>query len=243
LIALAIGMIFRPRQRAEWPIVGVAGAYGNVGYMGPGLALSTLGPAAAPAVALIFCFDSVLSFTLVPLLMALVGGKSRRLGATVLRIVREIALHPFLIAAALGVFSAAMHFQPPVALDRLMQYLQNAAAPCALFTLGVTVALRPLDRVPWEVPPVIAVKLLLHPAIVLMVLSLLGPFNDVWVYTAILMAALPPALNVYVMARQYETWVEQASSAVLFGTIASVATLTTVMWLVQTRAIPVDLFR
>jgi hypothetical protein len=28
----------------------------------------------------------------------------------------------------------------------------NASAPCALFTLGVTVALRPFTRVPWEVP-------------------------------------------------------------------------------------------
>ena len=49
-----------------------------------------------------------------------------------------------------------MHFQPPVALDRLMQFLQNAAAPCALFALGVTVALRPLTKMPWDVPPLAA---------------------------------------------------------------------------------------
>ena len=48
--------------------------------------------------------------------------------------------------------SAAVHFQPPVALERLLQFLQNASAPCALFTLGVTVALRPLKKMPWEVP-------------------------------------------------------------------------------------------
>jgi hypothetical protein len=38
-------------------------------------------------------------------------------------------------------------------------------------------------------------------------------------------------------------WVEQASSAVLTGTLASVLTLTTVMWLVKTQQLPVLIFR
>jgi malonate transporter len=37
--------------------------------------------------------------------------------------------------------------------------------------------------------------------------------------------------------------VEQASSSVLFGTLISVATLTTVMWLVKTHQLPVMMFR
>ena len=122
-----------------------------------------------------------------------------------------------------------------------MQFLQNAAAPCALFALGVTVALRPMQRIPLEVPFTIFVKLLLHPAAVLLLLSLLGPFDPTWVYTAVLMAALPPALNVFIMARQYDTWVAQASGSVLFGTFVSVVTLTTTMWLVKTGMLPVML--
>ena len=136
-----------------------------------------------------------------------------------------------------------MHFQPPVALDRLMQFLQNAAAPCALFTLGVTVALRPLKKMPWEVPFLTLVKLAVHPMLVFLLLSLFGPFDQTWVYTAVLMAALPPALNVFVFARQYDVWVEQASSAVLVGTLVSVVTLTSVMWMVKTGTLPPLLFR
>jgi malonate transporter len=48
------------------------------------------------------------------------------------------------------------------------------------------------------------------------------------------MAALPPALNVFVMAGQNDTWIEPASVAVLIGTFASVVTLTSVMWFIQT---------
>jgi predicted permease len=93
--------------------------------------------------------------------------------------------------------------------------------------------------VPWEVPAVIAVKLILHPILALTLVSFLGRFDDTWLFTAVLMAALPPALNVYVVARQYDIWVAQASGSVLVGTLVSVVTLTTVMWLVKTHQLPV----
>lgn len=240
-IALGISLLARDRlQNAT--IAGLAGGYGNIGYMGPGLALSTLGPEAAAPVALIFCFDSILLFSLVPLLMALAGTEKKGLAESALLVVKRIVLHPFIVATALGVLSAAWHFEPPIALDRLMQFLQNAAAPCALFVLGVTVALRPLQRMPREVPVIVLVKLILHPIIVLAALSLFGPFPQTWIYTAVLMAALPPALNVFILARQYDCWVEEASSSVLIGTLISVLTLTSVMWLVKSGLLPLQLF-
>ena len=68
-------------------------------------------------------------------------------------------------------------------------------------------------------------------------------YAEAWIATAVLMAALPQALNVFVMARQYDTWVGEASSSVLLGTLISVVTLTAVMWLVKTHALPLHLFR
>jgi len=224
MLSFAVGMLVRRGDLAGSTIAGLAGGYGNIGYMGPGLALATLGPDATAPVALIFCFDNILLFSLVPALMALAGTDKKSLVQNVLDVIAKIALHPFIIATLLGVLSAATHFEPPTAVDRLMQFLQNAAAPTALFTLGVTVALRPLQAIPWEVPLAVVIKLVVHPVLVFVLLSLLGPFTEVWVYTAVLMAALPPALNVFITARQYGVWVEQASSSVLLGTLVSVAT-------------------
>jgi predicted permease len=99
--------------------------------------------------------------------------------------------------------------------------------------LGVTVALRPFGRVPWEVPAVVAVKLLVHPLIVVALMLLFGPVPAPWASTAVLMASLPPALNVFVIARQNDAWIEPASVAVMIGTFASVVTLTGAMWLIQ----------
>ena len=239
--AIAYGM--RERRIGETTIAALAGSYGNVGYMGPGLALATLGPQAAVPIALIFCFDTLLLFSLIPFLMALRGREPVSFGAAAMQVVRRIALNPLVIATALGVLSAASHLHPPVALERLLQFLQGAAAPCALFTLGVTVALRPLQRVPWEVPILVLIKLLVHPAALFVLLSLLAVSDPVWIGTAVLMASLPPALNVFVFARYYDRWVEPASSAVLLGTLLSVATLTTVMWMVKTGNLPQLLFR
>jgi malonate transporter len=101
-------------------------------------------------------------------------------------VLKQILLNPLIMSACLGALVAALHVELPVALDRTIIFLQNAAAPTALFVLGVT--------------------------------------------TAVLMESLPPALNVFVIARQNDAWIEPASVAVLLGTFASVVTLTSVMW-------------
>jgi hypothetical protein len=167
------------------------------------------------------------------LLIALTDAKHRPLSHTLGLVARQIALNPLIMSACAGAFTAALHIHPPAAIDNMLSFLQNAAAPTALFVLGVTVALRPFGRVPWEVPAVIAVKLLIHPLAVIGLMLLLGPFAQPWAATAVLMASLPPALNVFVIARQNNAWIEPASVAVLIGTFASVVTLTSVMWFLQ----------
>lgn len=237
VLAASLAYVVRRGRAREAVMAGLAGGYGNIGYMGPGLALATFGPQAAVPVALIFCFDNILLFSIVPLLMGLSEIVRRPLLPTIANVVRQIVFHPLIVASWLGALAAALHFDPPVAVDRTLAFLQSAAAPVALFALGVTVALRPFDRVPWEVPGVVAVKLLVHPLLAIAMLMVLGPFDTRWVATALLMASLPPALNAFVIARQYDAWVEAASTAVLLGTLVSVLTLTTIMWLLKTGQI------
>ncbi len=232
-LALLGGRLIGRLPLREATLAGLSGGYGNIGYMGPGLALAVLGAKAAAPTALIFCCDSIFLFTIVPLLIALTDREHQSLVHTLGVVVRQIVLNPLIMSACAGALTAALHVHPPVAIDKTLQFLQNAAAPTALFVLGVTVALRPFGRVPWEVPGVIAVKLLIHPLAVFGLMLLFGPFAQPWAATAVLMASLPPALNVFVIARQNDTWIEPASVAVLIGTFASVLTLTCVMWILQ----------
>jgi hypothetical protein len=240
-LSLSIGLAFT-RQLPQAVMQGVAGSYSNIGYMGPPLILAALGPAASPPVVLIFVFDSLLLFSLVPLLMALAGVERRGLSETLAEIAWRIATHPFNLATAVGVAASYLHLTLPSSIDRMVTWLSGSAAPCALFLLGVTVALRPLGRVPGEVPWLVAIKLVLHPLLVWVALSATGAFDPVWVYAAVIMAALPPALNIFVISTQYDVGVERASACVLIGTIVSMLTLTAFLWLVKTGTLAPSLF-
>jgi len=165
-------------------LAGLAGGYGNIGYMGPGLALAVLGAKASAPTALIFCCDSIFLFSIVPFLIALTDHSEHHWLHALGLLVKQIVLNPLIMSACAGALAAAFHFHPPVAIDNTLSFLQNAAAPMALFVLGVTVALRPFGRVPWEVPAVVAVKLLVHPLIVFALMLLLGPFPNSWAATA-----------------------------------------------------------
>ena len=229
-IAFCIGVVATRGSIPESTILGIAGAYSNVGYMGPGLTLAVLGPAATVPTALILCFDNALFFILAPLMMALGGTDKEPIGRTLVRIVWRVFSHPFILATIAGVTAAAFEFEPPQAIDKMLTYLSGAAAPCALFAMGVTVALRPVGRVPFELPAVLVVKLIVHPVLIYLLLIWIGGFDPVWIATAVLMACLPPATNVFVIAQQYGVYVQRAASFVLIGTVTSVLTVTGFIW-------------
>jgi malonate transporter len=227
----------------ESTIKGLAAAYGNIGYMGPGLALLAFGEEAAVPVALVFCFENIMHFAIAPTLMAIAGGTGEGgAGRVALDVLKKIALHPFIVATLLGVAAAALALQLPGPLATLLDYLARAAAPCALFAMGVTLALRPLKRMPSEIGIIAALKLVVHPALCYVILSAVGNFDPVWMYSAVLLAALPTATNVFVLGQQYGVWVERASATILVTTLLSVATVTLLLYAITSGLLPPDLF-
>ncbi|MCD1264584.1 AEC family transporter [Shinella sp. AETb1-6] len=241
-LIFAAGLLLRRATTREATIQGLAAAYGNIGYMGPGLALLAFGEPAAVPVALIFCFENMLHFSIAPALMALGGGEKQPLHRLAAGVARRIVTHPFIIATAAGFLAAFTGFEAPAPLQRLIDYLAQAAAPCALFAMGVTLALRPLKRVPVEIGYIVPAKLVLLPVTMYLMLGLAGSFDPVWVYTAVLLAALPTATNVFVIGQQYGVWQERASATILVTTVLSVATVTALLYLVKSGLLPADPF-
>lgn len=223
-------------------IQGLVASYSNSGYMAPGLTLVAFGPAAAVPTALIFSFESAMLFALVPLMMALDSAERTSFLATLQAVGRKVFLHPFILAIIVGFAVAASGVRTPQAIDALLTMLRSAAAPCALFALGVSLGLRPVRKVSFDLPLFVCIKLLVHPLAVYLLLSWIGGFDRIWVYTAVLMAALPPAANVFVLARQYGAYVEPASTAILVGTLASIVTVTLILSLIVTDTLPINPF-
>jgi len=241
-IMFVIAVIRSGGEIAESTIKALAAAYGNIGYMGPGIALLAFGEHAAVPVALIFCFENVMHFAIAPSMMAVAGDARETPLQLAQQIILKIILHPFIIATTIGVAAAYFQVKPPVPIERLLDYLARAAAPCALFAMGVTLSLRPLRRIPSDLWLITPIKLIVHPAICYVMLSWIGNFDPIWVYSAVLLASLPTATNVFVIAQQYDVWVNRASASVLLTTITSVLTVTILLYLIKNGFLPPDLF-
>ena len=223
IFTFVLGLVASRGNIAEGTIQGLAGAYGNIGYMGPAIAILALGEKAAIPVAIIFCFENILHFALAPALIAVSGKQKQSAGRL-----------------AVGVAFAILEWPAPEPVQRLIDYLAQAAAPCALFAMGVTLALRPLKRMPLALGYIVPIKLIVHPAAMYFVLSYVGDFEPVWVFAAVLLASLPTATNVFVIAQQYGVWVERATACVLVTTVVSVLTVSALLYGVTTGLLPPD---
>ena len=108
--------------------------------------------------------------------------------------------------------------------------------------MGVTLALRPLKRVTVEHSYIVPFKLVLHPVLVYFAMGLIGDFDPVWIFTAVLLASLPTATNVFVLAQQYGVWVERASATILITTALSVFSVTWLLFAMKNGTLPADMF-
>jgi len=235
-LLFVIGVFIRKNSIAETTIQSFAGSYGNIGYMGPGLSLLVFGETAAVPVALIVCLENATHFIVAPAMMAIAGGDKRSPLKLAADILKKVLTHPFILAVIAGFLAAGTSWEPPLAFQRLIDYLAQTAAPCALFAMGVTLALRPIKRLSVEMAYIVPAKLILHPLVAYVFLTSFGTFDPIWIYSAVLLAALPTATNVFVIGQQYQVWQERASASILISTVLSVVTLTAVLYIVRQLA-------
>ncbi len=241
-IAFSVGALANGGQVPEATIQGLVGSYSNIAMMAPAIVLAAFGARAALPMALVFSFDNALVVTTLPLMMIL-GGTVRVDGAQLAQtIARRVFLNPLVIATVLGLIVSATGLPVPMPANALLTMLGQAAAPAALFAVGVGLSAPTRNRVSPELPILIGIKLIAHPLIVYLLLSWVGDFDPIWVHAAVLMAALPPASGLVGLARDYKAYADRASTAVAFGTVISIATVTVVLILLVRNVLPVDPF-
>src|SRR6476646_10938615 len=129
VLAMVVGRFIGDLSLRKATMAGLSGAYGNIGYMGPGLAHAVLGNRAAAPTALIFCCDSIFLFTIVPLLIELSDRDHPSIVHAFGVVLKQIVLNPLIMSACFGAAFASLHLEMPVALDRTITFLQNSSAP------------------------------------------------------------------------------------------------------------------
>jgi malonate transporter len=137
--------------------------------------------------------------------------------------------NPLMIAIFAGALVSATGRGLPTPVANFTDLLGGAAGPCALFALGATLAGQQISSGIGEVSYMTFFKLLVHPAAMWFTTTRLLDLDPLWATVAILGASLPVAANVFIIAKQYDTYVDRTSSAVLISTVISVATVSALL--------------
>lgn len=231
IVSMGYLVILRKKRLGDSSLLAASASYGNVGYMGVPLMVALLGEAAIIPATLILIFDSMIHFILVPL----IAGRNDK-GSGFERFIHslmQIIKNPFLIASVLGTIIAVFKLPLPSLVSNVSDQLGASAIPTALFSLGVSLSLSKFTGINLDNSFLVIMKLFIHPALVAVIVLSLGIFEPIWAATAIIMATLPTALNVFMMAKQYDRSADMVSSVTLFGTIISVGTISFIVYLVD----------
>ena len=227
LFGLAVlgGRILFGVGKGEAAVLGLAAVLPNTGYMGIPLVSAALGQEAALPIVVGLIVDGVL---IIPIAMAMITsgkGAGRTTLGNVGSTLAALARNPIIVSIFAGLlFSAAGPGELPGPIAGFLGLLAAATGPCALFALGATLAGRSVSGAA-EVSYMTALKLLVHPAALWLAATVVFGVDPLWAAASTLGAALPIAANVFIVARQYDTYVARASSAILVSTSISVVTV------------------
>ena len=186
-------------------------AFPNTGFMGVPLLVALLGAAAAGPAILTIALDMVVTSSLCVALSRLDVAGTHGVAVALRKALRGMAGNPMPWAIALGALASALHFTLPGPLDQSVAMLADAASPVALFTIGAVLARSQMnehEQVPArDYVPIALAKLLLHPLLVWGVgqgaIALGLPLSPFALTALVLLAALPSASNVALLAERF----------------------------------------
>jgi len=236
IATFAIGMLMtRLLSRgglAAMSLQAIAASWGNVGYMGVPLCIAAFGEQGLPPAMLTVIVTAIVSMVFGVMLIELEVAAGHGPVRTFLRAAFNVARNPLPLSIALGIACSGSGLSLPVPVEKWIDLLGAAAAPCALFAIGLFLSDKSVKSGLVEAGAMTVIKLLLQPALAFLILPFFVDLNSVAGKVAMLMAALPTAANAFVLARQFDISVEQNTATVLLSTGFSVVTVSALLvWL------------
>ena len=230
-MGIFVGRVVFGRPLADQAIFGLGAAFSNLFLIGLPVVLTALGPEASFPMLVIIGFHSA---TFMPLTVILVqagrsdsGGLASRIGS----VLTDVLRNPVIIALAAGVALNVVGVGCWTPVASLLDLRGNAAIPCALFALGGSLHGYPIAGEAAPSMVLAGLKLVVHPLLVwLIAVPVLG-LEGRPVAVAVLMAAMPSAVFVYLFGARYQAAAEVAARTVLLTSVGSFVTLSVVLML------------
>jgi malonate transporter and related proteins len=252
LIVVAATVALARRRGIGWDDAAfgaLVAAFPNTGFMGVPLLIAILGTQAASPMIITIAFDLVVTSSLCIALSRLAGADEHGASRAVRQALRGVVQNPMPWAIVLGGLASASRFALPGPVERTIAMLADAASPVALFTIGAVLARsallarehsasarvaaamgssagRPERQAPLaDVLSVVAIKLLLHPALVYglgrSAIAFGVPLGQPALVAIVLVAALPSASNVSMLAERFGADNGRIARIILWSTVAA----------------------
>ena len=216
----------------------VAAVYGNAVQLGIPIAAALFGEAGLALHLALVSLHGVVLLTLLTVLVEadIARGRTRASRRDTLRItLRNTFIHPVVLPVLAGLAWNLTGFGLHPVLDQTLLGLGSAAVPVCLLLIGVTLATYGARDGLRSALRVSAFKLLLMPALVLLVARYGFGLSGVPLAVLVMMAALPVGSNAIIFAQRYGTLEGEATLAILASTVGFMATAA--LWLAVLGAI------
>jgi len=222
-LAMFIGRAVFRLKPGENVVAGFSAGQSNTALVGIPLLLKAFGEPGAVPLFLLLAIHLPITMTSATLLME--GPR----GLHPLQLLKRLLLNPILLGLMAGLAFRAAGLTFGGALRTIVDYLANAAIPCALVAMGLALRRYGLRADLKLSATIVALKLVVHPAIVYILAFKVFAMPPVWSGVAVLFAAMPSGVNAYLFAERYKVGVGLSSSAIALSTGLSV--LSTMFWL------------
>ena len=219
------------RQGGSWPdaaMGALVAAFPNSGFMGVPLILALLGAGAVGPVMATLLVDLVVTTSLCIGLSKWGAAGEHGPAKAVGRALQGVLRNPMPWSILLGALAGALGFALWAPLGKTVQLLADAASPVALFTIGAVLArsqMRPAttagQAAPRDVGVLAVTKLLLHPLLVWTMGTLAvraGALDTSALTPLVLVAALPAASNVSLLAERFGADNGRVARVILWST-------------------------
>ncbi len=219
-----------PHRLADRSIEGLDAAYPNTGFIGIPLCLLAFGPPRLPPAIIATIMTACVLFAGAIVLIETDLQAGQGLGRTLSGVARSLSRNPLLVAPAAGFAFAASGFDLPAPVLGFTTLLGGAATPCALVTIGLFLARQgSFSGRPGTVVRLVALKLLLQPAVTAALAFGIFDMPTLWARSAVLLSALPIGTGPFMLAKRYDREADITSRAILVSTVLSVITISALL--------------
>ena len=229
-VAVTLHRAQRPRRGVGWndaAFGALVAAFPNTGFMGVPLLVALLGAQAAGPAIVTIVIDMLVTSSLCIALSRLDGADEHGAARAAKLALRGVVVNPLPWSIALGALASALDFSLPKPVMGTVSLLADAASPVALFTIGAVLArsqMNSVSRTPLaDYVPVALIKLVLHPLLVgavgLGAIALGLPLARSALVVVVLVAALPSASNVAMLAERFGADNGRIARIILLSTV------------------------